>query len=267
MKVINSKQDHLKYLKIFRKLRETNANIVVWQLFPENGRRVVADSVLKSFSEGRKILSFSSVKEFLDPSLPLYFYIDEGQFIFKSSLKDSTEEELLANFPTEIKLLDENEVEVVRTNIGREISTYWKTKRLRLEDLEDDDLTIITKGQRTQRDQDYLRDEFDLMLSIDKEDELFASARESKRVRPKEDKKVFIKRLDEEASFFVLFDLSQGGMAFLTNTPAFFPHGLKITILGFGDFTLDDPLIGIIVGQRPVDEFELDFKVGVKFEA
>jgi hypothetical protein len=35
--------------------------------------------------------------------------------------------------------------------------------------------------------------------------------------------------------------------------------------MGFNEFLLDDPLIGKVMSIRPMDEHQVEFKVGVKF--
>jgi hypothetical protein len=62
-----------------------------------------------------------------------------------------------------------------------------------------------------------------------------------------------------------LFDLSRGGMGFIIHDDGIFSKGEEIRIVGFNDFDLDDPLVGMIMSIRPIDGAQSEFKVGVKF--
>jgi hypothetical protein len=40
---------------------------------------------------------------------------------------------------------------------------------------------------------------------------------------------------------------------------------MEVFVMGFDAFDLDDPLVGIIMSQRAVDETNVEFKIGIKF--
>ena len=119
-------------------------------------------------------------------------------------------------------------------------------------------------AQRSVRDQELLNHEFN--MSLDEEDKIFAGLRESPRARAKENKWVRVS-LDDSAEFgvFKLYDLSRGGLGFICSKESKFKKGLRIKIIGFNDFDLDDPILGEVMSSRAVDESQIEFKVGVKF--
>jgi hypothetical protein len=103
-------------------------------------------------------------------------------------------------------------------------------------------------------------------VSLDEEEKLFADKRESPRMRPKSGKLVKVMKKGESKIIIMkLFDLSQGGMAFLTMNPNDYPKGSEIFVTGFDAFDLDDPLVGTVMSHRNVDELNLEFKIGIKF--
>lgn len=104
-------------------------------------------------------------------------------------------------------------------------------------------------------------------MSLEEEDKLFASRRSSPRARPKNEKWVKVQvGEEEEIHRLKLYDLSRGGMSFVTQDNDIFSRGSAVFVVGFEEFDLDDPLVGEVMSLRPmsdVDEFE--WKVGVKF--
>jgi hypothetical protein len=127
-------------------------------------------------------------------------------------------------------------------------------------------MRVKSMVERTARDQEFLNSEFDA-VSLDEEDKLFAEKREAPRARFKDDKFVKVQTLESNIlQILKLFDLSRGGMGFITLEPQLFPKGTKILIVGFEGFNLDDPLIAEVMSQRAVDELQIEFKIGCKFD-
>lgn len=121
-------------------------------------------------------------------------------------------------------------------------------------------------SQRSNRDRDFLKKEFDPTSSLEAEEKMFASKRESPRARPKKDKWVKVQRKgDSQIHFLRLFDLSRGGMGFIALGDQDFPKGSDIHVLGFDEFDLDDPIVGKVMSLRPLDDTQIEFKIGVKF--
>lgn len=267
MKIIRSDSGFLLYKRIFKHLQANQSVIVVWQVLAHG--REIGETRLSSFHAGSQLLHLELQPAFqLDPSEPLYCYAEDGQLIFKTGITEIREKNFTAYMPEELKLLEDDEVTVIKGQSGVDLSDVWKVKRLRLED-GPDDLTETTRvksmAERSSRDQDFLNQEFNL-LSVDEEDKIFADKRESPRARPKKDRWVKVIVLGKsEIQLERLFDLSQGGMGFLTTFPDHFPKGSEIHIVGFDEFDLDDPLIGQIMSQRPLDDTQVEFKIGVKF--
>ena len=125
-------------------------------------------------------------------------------------------------------------------------------------------MRVKSMAQRSNRDQQLLKSEFG--LTVDEEDKLYADQRAAPRARPKDDKWVrLVKGVSETPLPYKLFDLSQGGMGFVSFDETEFPKGSDIRVVGFNDFELDDPLFGQIMSIRPIDGVLSEFKIGVKF--
>lgn len=266
MKVINPETGFLAYQKMFSHMQANQTPLVIWQVRGE--KRVVSETVLTSYHLDSKLLyvSHTSSMEFTE-SLPLYCYVEDGLIIFKTSLNEVKGANLCMALPTEIKLLELSEVEVIRGQLGHDLSDVWKVKRLNFDrDDGSDIMRVKSMAQRTSRDQEFLNNEFN-PVSLDEEDRMFADKRESPRARPKVDKYVFI-RIDglEQIHRVKLFDLSQGGMGFLVFDTEKFPKGSRVEVVGFDEFNLDDPLFGKVMSHRETDETKVEWKVGVKFD-
>lgn len=268
MKVIDS--DNVPMLRrIFRHLQRRQAILVTWQIDPKTGKRSIYHSTLGSFQTEMKKVSFTLTEpRDLDPVQDVFFYAEDGQLIFKTELQQCNAGNLIVSFPKEVRLLDEPDAHLVEGLAGENIQGNWHLKRFNVDVPEDFDAITETAAkamsERTSRDQDFLSAEFS--PSLDEEDKMFADKRESKRVRPKVNKLVKLTvKGDENIHVLKLFDLSQGGMAFLTMLPDNFPKGSEVVVLGFGDFDLDDPLLGTIMSKRPVDDMAIEHKIGIKF--
>lgn len=269
MKVIKSDSGFLIYQKIFKHLQLNRSQLVIWQVL-DSGERLISDSCLNSFHFESSLLHFEKSFNFA-PVLdaPLFCYCEDEQFIFKTSIQDIKDAVFSVILPPEIKLLEESDVNVIKGQLGLDLSTTWKTRRLNLGDASGDSgpdyMKVKSMAERSTRDQEFLNNEFD-SVSLDEEEKMFADKRESPRARPKIDKWVKIKTsLSDEIHFLRLFDLSRGGIGFLTMDAHLFPKGTTIQVIGFEEFDLDDPLVGVIMSQRPIDETQIEFKIGVKF--
>lgn len=267
MKVIKSDPDGEGYQRILRPVISQGSPLVMWQV-NLLGQRKIADSFLKSFQPKLSLLHLTSEGvRFIDEQLPVYIYSEHGQFIFKSYVNAIDDKSVSLVAPVEIKLLEGPDVTIVRGQIGLDSNDIWKTKRLaELVDLEPDYLRVKSMSERSGRDQVFLSQKFD-SLTVDEEDIYFADKRESPRRRATAEKWVNIK-IDvlEQVHRVILFDLSRGGMGFVTSEPQYFLKGRRVRILGFEDFDLDDPLVGRIMSQRPIDDLKLHHKIGVRFD-
>lgn len=267
MKVIRSDSSGIyAFQKIFKNIFSNGSKVVIWQSLPETHEKRSFLSRLNSFHSDIGVLNFELPKESLiESDLPLFCYCEEGFLIFKSSIKEARERVFSVFVPEEIKLLEEGEVDEIKASIGVDLSGVWEDKRFE-RNTQKNFNSIKPMSERTQRDKDFLNRELDL-LTLDEEDKLFADKRESPRARPKIDK--WVSLLTENADgphLYRLFDLSRGGLGFITMELNLFPVDTKITVLGFDDFNLDYPLFAEVKSHRPVDELEIEYKVGCKFD-
>ncbi len=262
MKVLNPEPGFSSYLKIFKEVQSLKQKVVVWQVTPQG--RVVCETLLLSYSPETMTLNILPGEQPLNPALPLYFYLEAEQVIFKSKVENVSPKYITAGFPNEMRILDESEESI--TFKKNHLSTVWVTKTANTSvDRYNDHVRVKTMSERSLRDQDFLNGEFN-PVNLDEEDKIYADKRESPRVRPKADKLVkVVKKGEAKVHVMKLFDLSRGGMGFLTFTPDQFPKGTELYVTGFDTFELDDPLIGTVMAQRAVDEANVEFKIGVKF--
>lgn len=79
---------------------------------------------------------------------------------------------------------------------------------------------------------------------------------------------VKVVRYDQKISDFKMYqliDLSQGGISFKSHAAKEFKRGDKFYILEVEAEVLDDPIRAIVRYVKPMDEFGVDYKVGVEF--
>ncbi len=79
---------------------------------------------------------------------------------------------------------------------------------------------------------------------------------------------VKVVRKDQRVSDFKMYqliDLSQGGISFKSHEAKEFKRGDQFYILEVEAEILEDPIKAIVRYVKPMDEFGVDFKVGVEF--
>lgn len=268
MRVIKSDSGFLAYQKIFRHVQKQNSLLVIWQVSPQSGERTITETHLNSYHLDTKLLHLHRGEEqTLESTLPVYCYSEDGQFIFKTNIQDVRNNVFSLEVPTEIKMLEDPDVTFIKGATGRDMGEVWKTKRINLDEDEGHDVMVVkSMKERSNRDQDFLNEALGT-LTLDEEDKMFADKRETPRARPKKDKFVKVRsETGDEVHYLKLFDLSQGGMGFITLEPQHFPKGTKIFVHGFDEFDLDDPLVGQVMSQRPIDDTEIEYKIGCKFD-
>ena len=265
MRVIKSDSDFAMYKIIFGHFESRNSKLVLWQVRPENRERKILESRVNSFrpesnSLELKILSDISIKK----ELPLYIYSEDGQIIFKSQIIEINRENFSISVPTEIKLLEENDVKAIQNIIGAHLSVTESFRPFQLE--EEADMVIKSMSERSLRDQDFLNNQF-ITLTLDEEEMVYSQMRESPRARPKIDKWLKIKAQTTNTIQEVrIYDLSRGGISFISMELDLFPKGTKIKVLSIDNFHLDDPLIAEVMSSRAIDELEIEYKIGCQFQ-
>lgn len=265
MKVLSLHVELPIYQKVFNQLKASKSPVVIWQVFPEKGERVINEATLLSYDLEGQLLNLSLLNHFLDPKLPVYCYVEDQCLIFKSTVQAIKDDQFSTLFPQQMKVLEEEDFHLIKSNTGLDLNNLWVAKTGAGNNIVDEIWRVKSMAQRSKHDQDFLNNEFD-HLSVDEEDKMFADKRESPRVRPKVQKIVkLVKKGEDSVNFFDLFDLSRGGMSFVTSIPDHYPKGTEVKIVGFDTFDLDDPLIGTVMSVRPIDGSGIDVKIGIKF--
>jgi hypothetical protein len=267
MNIIKLDSGRERFEKIFHKLRSESTLLVTWQVLSD-GKRNITESSLLDVQFEENLLQFIFLSEGdLDPSLPIYFYCEDDEVIFKTNIKEIEPTHVGMELPKEIHFLEEAEVKILKSQPS--LSTYWGSRRSgigkNVDDLGSDFVVVKSMSQRSSRDQDFLNQELNLP-TLDEEDKIFADKRETPRARPKVDKWVKIRKAGTRGiSLLKLYDLSQGGMSFICIGADDYPKGCEINVTGFDQFDLDDPLVGKVMSSRPIDDAQIEFKIGVKF--
>ena len=250
--------------KLFRHLKSQHVPFLIWQIV--GNERIMIDSFLNTFNYESKLLYFEqNLKVKFHQHHPVYCYAENLQMLFTASINESAEKFLSLIMPEEVKILSEDDHKTIQANTGLKVADSWKVKSLNIDRIMQQS-GVKSMAERSERDKDFLSTELQ-PVSLDEEDKLYADKREAPRARPKKEKYIKL-RLEEkrDTHYLKLFDLSQGGLSFITHNLNEFPKGSTIQILGFDSFDLDDPLIGRVMSHRAIDELEVEWKVGVKFD-
>ena len=238
--------------------------VILWQV-DANNKREIRKSLLTSYNFEQDQLFFTKKAAInFDTTQPLYAFVQEGPFIFKTHFRNQQEASIMTSLPQEIKFLDEKDCENVMKSFGVETDKWISIRRTKYnEDLGLDYMKVKSMKDRTSRDQDFLNEE--MGISLEEEDKMFAGKRESPRARPKNDKFVTLSKMGEDVTkSYKLFDLSRGGMAFIVDGGNLFKKEEGIKVGGFNDYLLDDPLYGTVMSIREIDGTS-QFKIGIKF--
>ena len=104
-------------------------------------------------------------------------------------------------------------------------------------------------------------------VSLDDEDKIYAEQRESVRAKPKEGKMITIQKSDLATSeeIFPLYDLSKGGLAFLTTDQELFTKGEVVLVNALDEKRFEIPMQVSVMAVREADELSVQFKIGCAF--
>ncbi len=268
--------------------------MMVWQVI--GGQRIINVLNLNSIDEAKHSLElkFSAQSEIeLNPSNKAFCYISMTQTIFKTVITKYDDSGMRVSYPDELKLLDDEQVENMEQSFSV-MNDYHFVKGYKYVDPKFDIVKVrgiasssfinnrmvgkisdissqyfetkVTRMLRSQHDHDLFADEL-RQISLDEEDLIFEESRSTPRSKPKEGKTVIMARQGNIATKanYKLYDLSQGGMSVLCLDENEFQRGVQIHVLGFDDRRFDQPMLAEVMSVRPVDEFNVQFKVGMKF--
>ena len=91
--------------------------------------------------------------------------------------------------------------------------------------------------------------------------------RNAPRAKPPEGKMIIVQTKDMSKSqeTLPLYDLSRGGMGFMTFSESAYAKGEVLNVYGFDNKSFDEPMFAIIRSVREADEMGIQFKCGCQF--
>ena len=151
---------------------------------------------------------------------------------------------------------------------GHGIGNFNQSTHMRLNTLNATD-KISTKwaiNKMSTHDTDIFQSELDF-LSLDEEDKIYAGQRESVRAKPKEGKMVTIQKTNQETEeeIYPLYDLSQGGLAFLVTDKDLYAKDEILFINALDAKRFNTPMQVKVMAVREADEMAIQFKIGCAF--
>lgn len=282
MKTISLKTDRAEFDELMHQIIESQWDIVLWQKPPRCDERQIFFTHLEHSGD---ILEFSppEKKVFSQLNGDIYFFCQAAQLIFKTSMRQSEEYRVDLELPAECKLLNQKEayayVEMVRSlsesliqnpaNMAmsfRYAQTHMRGKMSGTDNVGPQvaKITRLNQGLGPVSQGDFDLSMKDIPYS-EREESKYAAKREAPRARPKDDKKVWVRKNQQlQALEFSLFDLSQGGLSFIIDSADMFEKEEVIDITNLDQKQLDPPLVGKVASIRPIDQTS-SFKVGVMF--
>lgn len=282
--------DHPKEIcHIFEVSMNAGHVLILWQPKTENTDRVIYRGQICEVDSARQIFSLNSLgnREFVLGSGNIFFYNHSKNYIFKSEQISIQSNLIELKFPEMLKVLDKADCDNLSESLNvdfDEVSQYNyddnklnRVKNRRESETEkiDDIMRVRSlanekktpEHQRLTENDNVLFEQELSYLSLDEEDAKFASQRTAPRAKPAEGKVVNICGVSNSDNFgvFSLYDLSRGGISFMSYQRDEFELKSYIKVLGFDLKRFEKPMLAQIMNIRPVDEQQLEFKVGCRF--
>jgi hypothetical protein len=123
MKVIHLDEATSSFQKIFKEVHGLKQKVVFWQVF--QGHRTICEPLLISYNHQFRSLNLLPGDSEIISSHPLFFYFEDQQVIFKSTVESRNATNIVVKWPPEIHLLDEaDEIPVLKNRV----QTFWSSK-------------------------------------------------------------------------------------------------------------------------------------------
>lgn len=305
MKTLSITSDLDEINKIFANVQSSVEVVVAWQVDPLTQTRNIFHSTLSKIINQDNSLLFTTINDaaYDFNSEPVYFYVENKMFIFKSEQISIQNNLLSVNFPDELKLLDEAEDDKLKAVFSSINPDYEKVAPSYVEALEPpqkgyefvsgsgpdanvapdwqraegggrtERIETMWKGAISQHNNQSDRDKnlFEQELSfvtLDEEDKKYADQRIAPRAKPPEGKMVIIQSKThsfKQEEVCPLYDLSRGGLGFMVFSESAYEKGEVVNVLGFDESKFDQPMFVIVRSIREADELGIQFKVGCQF--
>ncbi|MDA8792627.1 hypothetical protein N9N67_05240 [Bacteriovoracaceae bacterium] len=242
---------------------------LMWQNDSELGERRIHPGYLTKFDGNLCSLYAEEANnnKFSFNQRDVYVFIEEAQIIFKGEvITDLNESHLTIGIPEEIKKVKAEEIVQLRDSFYQSLKNYYfKPGGFNLDNI--DENYYANSNLVGHHDRQLFADELEY-AALEDEDRKFASLRESPRSRPKKDKRLIVSLVDEPtfSNDCLLWDLSTGGMGFITTFPAKYEKGKQIYIRGIDGKMFDHPMIADIMSVREADQDKSEWKIGVKLK-
>lgn len=280
--LINHKEE---YDLLFESLKEGRESFLSWQIRDDQTKNIIISEV-DDFSVEDNQLKLKAVdqNEKMFNTGVVFFFVKSELIIFKANAGE---------LPPEFKKLDEKEAQDFATRYKLDQEEFF-VKGHGLANKVEENQFVRGKGEANISDKGYMRFKsenttehidknwrissmsesdhalFETELSfieLDAEDEKYASKRAAPRARPPQGKMVKVGSSENPSDFdfYSLFDLSRGGVGFLSVTEDEFEIGAQINILGFDSNEFDRPMVAQVKAIRETDETKSLFKIGCAF--
>lgn len=248
IKIKNTDQNFLNH---FERLKSARFQFLLWQV-EEGGNRQTTSAKLHSVVADKALhfIQTSQDLSMLSEGI-VYLFCPNDNSICRSTVVDHSET-LILSWPQEIMILDNQDFLSVVKNLMPQSKDYMLVNG------------FYDGEKRSAKDLELIYDQINY-TALDEEDVAFKERRESPRGRPKFQKEVELSLSGKEShkGRFELFDLSRGGMSFLSGSEAQFPPGSVVDIYTFNEQILEVPIKGQVMSVRELEKKK--FKVGIKF--
>lgn len=243
--------DQVQILNFFKEAKDEQSAFFFWQKVDEQKIKL-SEVRLKNISKINSLLTFTDIGEVdfsFRPMQVIYFFHPNSHLVFRTGLLRNEFPQYKVNLPYSLRT-DEHDEEFFQKLLQLKKSSQIK-KSISAE--EGRHLTLLQ--------QEYWSEE---------EEAIFAHLRESPRGQAQKALKVRILKHssnNSDAQIFTLFDLSQGGLSFITDDPGLFQEKELVQIISIGDKPMG-LLPCIIRSVRPMkekDQSVMHYKVGVQF--
>jgi hypothetical protein len=236
--------DQNEILRLAQKWKKNQTKVILWQQ-REGQERHQVQTIIFSISNDTKSFAVLGSTKGWDINDQFYMYVEEGGYLLKTFYEENIPGRLILSIPQHLMLLmkDDEFVIKINNNLGNDFQ--------RVKSLSSSNRKSLLKDLG--------------FISLDEEDRIYKDKRSSPRARPQIQKRVLVVMESNDCYEEDLFDLSTGGMGFITERPENYLMTHTLHVLAFDRIPLDGILKGEVVGVREVDPSGITFKIGVKF--
>ena len=251
--------NELEILDTFHVLQENKSRFLLWkkQVSGEQRQRVICAIYSSNLVENEvhfiDLTGQSKAEDMFSEEKELFCFNPDKNLLFKSSIKEIKTTTIVLNFPARVNIINSKDVKIILP----ELSDY------KLSSNKNETVSEVKK-----QEQPASSDETSIE-TVEEAEKKFAEARNSPRGKASGEQVIEVVFTSGpktgERAYYELFDLSVGGLSFITFDEEEVPKGTTLNITNLGGSEKKPPIKAEIASLALLSEDSNEFKIGVKF--